>query len=61
MINLFQPTLDKEELSEIEKVLDSNWVGKGSYVSDFEQGFADHLRQRKSHFLSTTSCTESIS
>jgi dTDP-4-amino-4,6-dideoxygalactose transaminase len=60
MINLFQPTLGKEELEEIEKVFESNWLGKGNYVSDFEQGFADNLKTDKKHFLSTTSCTEAI-
>ena len=35
MINLFQPTLGKEELEEIEKVFKSNWLGKGNYVKRF--------------------------
>ena len=60
MINLFQPTLGKEELEEIEKVFKSNWLGKGNYVKDFEAGFASNLNTDKAHFLSTTSCTEAI-
>lgn len=60
MINLFQPTLGKEELEEIEKVFKSNWLGKGAYVKDFEIGFAENLKTDSSHFLSTTSCTEAI-
>jgi len=60
MINLFQPTLGKEELSEIEKVFESNWLGKGNYVKDFEKGFAENLKTDTKHFLSTTSCTEAI-
>ena len=60
MINLFQPTLGKEELDEIEKVFESNWLGKGDYVKDFEKGFANNLKVASKHFLSTTSCTEAI-
>ena len=60
MISLFQPTLGKEELEEIEKVFESKWLGKGSYVKDFEEGFANNLQTKKEHFLSTTSCTEAI-
>ncbi len=60
MINLFQPKLGKEEINEIKKVFESNWLGKGSYVKDFEKGFANNLKTKKEHFLSTTSCTEAI-
>lgn len=60
MINLFQPTLGKEELEEIEKVFKSNWLGKGNYVKEFEAGFANNLKTNEGHFLSTTSCTEAI-
>lgn len=60
MINLFQPTLGKEELEEIEKVFMSNWLGKGNYVKDFETGFANNLKTKNEHFLSTSSCTEAI-
>lgn len=60
MINLFQPTLGKEELEEIKKVFESNWLGKGKYVSDFEKYFSNNLKANKDLFLSTTSCTEAI-
>ena len=60
MINLFQPALGEEELNEIRKVFESNWLGKGDYVKNFEQGFAKNLKTSVRHFLSTTSCTEAI-
>ena len=60
MINLFQPTLGKEELEEIAKVFKSNWIGKGQYVKDFEIAFANNLKTKTEHFLSTNSCTEAI-
>lgn len=60
MINLFQPKLGKEELEEIAKVFESNWLGKGVYVKQFEEGFAANLKVDSNHFLSTSSCTEAI-
>ena len=48
------------ELEEIEKVFKSNWLGKGNYVKDFETGFANNLKTKNEHFLSTSSCTEAI-
>ena len=35
MINVFQPTLGKEELDRLEKVFASNWIGKGKLVDEF--------------------------
>jgi aminotransferase len=60
MINIFQPSLGKEELDAVEKVFESNWIGKGEWVSQFEKGFAQHLRVDSDHFTSTTSCSEAI-
>ena len=60
MINIFQPSLGKEEINEIEKVFKSNWLGKGDYVRKFENNFAKSLDKSNKHFLSTTSCTEGI-
>ena len=60
MINLFQPSLGREELQAIEKVFQSNWLGKGKYVHDFEKEFAINLKSSISHFVSTTSCTEAF-
>lgn len=60
MINVFQPSLDEKELLEIQKVIKSNWLGKGNYVKIFEEKFADSLKEDKAKFLSTTSCTEAI-
>ena len=60
MINIFQPSLGKEEIDEIKKVFKSNWLGKGEYVKAFEENFAKSLNESKNHFLSTTSCTEGI-
>jgi len=60
MINLFQPSLGLEELKGLEKIFNSNWIGKGDEVKKFEENFAKSLKCDVSHFLSTTSCTEAI-
>ncbi|PMG18840.1 DegT/DnrJ/EryC1/StrS family aminotransferase [Vibrio splendidus] len=60
MINLFQPNLGQEELAAVKSVFESNWIGKGKKVSQFEEKFAQSLNTKKEHFLSTTSCTEAI-
>jgi dTDP-4-amino-4,6-dideoxygalactose transaminase len=60
MINLFQPSLGKEELQLVEKVFDSNWIGKGDFVNQFETEFSEYLGAQSSNFLSTTSCTEGL-
>ena len=60
MINIFQPTLGQDELNELSKVFESNWVGKGEYVDRFEKLFAINLKANSENFISTTSCTEGI-
>ncbi len=59
-INLFQPCLGKEELAEVSKVFESNWIGKGPKTALFEERFALHLDSKKEQVLSTSSCTEAI-
>ena len=38
MINVFQPSLGKEELDRIEQVINSNWLGKGKINKEFVNG-----------------------
>ena len=60
MINVYQPTLGKEELSALEKVFESNWLGKGKKVAEFEEKYAEHLKTSKDLVLSTNCCTEGL-
>ena len=46
MINVFQPTLGKEELDSLKDVFESNWIGKGKKVSDFEKLYSKHLNTK---------------
>lgn len=60
MINVFQPSLGKEEIDAISRVFASNWLGKGKVTSQFEERFADHLSVDSKHLRSTNCCTEGL-
>ncbi len=60
MINVYQPSLGKEELKRIETVFESNWIGKGKLVSEFETRYAEMLKTDRKHILSTNCCTEGL-
>lgn len=60
MINVYQPSLGKEELSALKTVFESNWIGKGKKVTEFEEKYAEHLGTSKDLVLSTNCCTEGL-
>ena len=60
MINVYQPTLGKEELEALEKVFESNWLGKGKRVAEFEEKYAEHLGCPKELLLTTNCCSEGL-
>jgi dTDP-4-amino-4,6-dideoxygalactose transaminase len=60
MINIFQPSLGKEELSEIEKVFESNWLGRGKQVAEFEYLFSKNLKESSDSFYALSCCTEGL-
>ena len=60
MINVFQPTLGNEELNRLRDVFESNWIGKGKLVSEFEETYARHLGSTKNHVLTTNCCSEGL-
>ena len=60
MINVFQPQLGKEELKAIEKVFESNWLGKGKITGQFEKEFSGHLGVRHDQIKSVSCCTEGL-
>lgn len=61
MINVFQPTLGKEELERLEKVFASNWIGKGKLVSEFEEIYAQHLGSTRIEFSRQTAVAKDYS
>ena len=49
MINIYQPSLGKEELNAIKEVFDSNWLGKGPKTEQFKKDFAGKLIDETAH------------
>lgn len=60
MINVYQPTLGQEELDALKTVFESNWLGKGKRVAEFEEKYAAHLGVSKELVLSTNCCSEGL-
>lgn len=60
MINVMQPTLGKEELDRIAGVFESNWIGRGKIVKEFEEVYAKHLGSTPNRVLSTNCCSEGL-
>ena len=60
MVQVLQPVVGSDELERIRNVFDSNWLGKGQVVKEFETQFAKHLRADPQRLISTTSGTEAI-
>lgn len=60
MINIYQPSLGKEEVRAIEKVFESNWLGKGKLTAEFEERFGEYRGVDGSHMLSTNCCSEGL-
>lgn len=60
MINVFQPSLGKEELNALEKVFESNWLGKGKLTHNFEEKFSEHLGVPANLIRSTNCCSEGL-
>lgn len=59
-LNVFQPSLALPELASVAQVMQSNWIGKGQKVKEFEAAFAGHLKVSPDNLVSTTSCTEGL-
>jgi dTDP-4-amino-4,6-dideoxygalactose transaminase len=60
MINIYQPSLGKEELNAIEQVFKSNWLGKGKLVEKFTRNIADKLNVERDHVETISSCTAGL-
>jgi len=60
LINVFQPSLGKEELAAVERVFLSNWIGRGPETDLFESEFAAHLGVPRNCIRSVSCCTEGL-
>lgn len=55
MINIFQPDVKLADLDILKEVLDSNWLGRGPMVAQFQKEFAS-LQNIQSDDVHTVSC-----
>lgn len=60
MINVMQPSLGNEELEALKKTFESNWIGKGKVVKEFERIYAEHLKSTENNVLTTNCCSEGL-
>jgi aminotransferase len=60
MINIYQPSLGKEELQAIEKVFKSNWLGKGNLTEKFTKNLATKIDVDRKNIETCCSCTEAL-
>src|SRR5574341_541425 len=60
MIQLFQPSLQEEELEAVKRVFQSNWVGKGKITDQFEMEFSHYIGVNRDQIHSVSNCTEGL-
>ena len=60
MINVFQPSLGGEELEAIRQVFESNWLGRGRRVAEFERRFAAFRGVAAESMIGTTCASEGL-
>lgn len=60
MINVFQPRVEDAELSAVEAVFASNWLGAGVRVEQFEQAFAAYVGLPAEQLATVSSGTEAL-
>src|SRR3989442_4795641 len=60
MIQVFQPSLGKDELEAVREVFESNWLGRGRRVAEFERQFAGHRGVAPESMIATTCASEGL-
>lgn len=71
MINIYVPSVGKEELKAVEQVFDSNWLGRGNKTEEFIKAMANKLTveayegvvkvsTRPENLIALNSCTEAL-
>jgi dTDP-4-dehydro-2,3,6-trideoxy-D-glucose 4-aminotransferase len=60
MINVFQPSLGKQELDALAEVFAGNWLGHGPRTQAFEAAFAEHIGVRPEQVIFINSATAGL-
>jgi aminotransferase len=60
MINIFQPQIDQPSIDLLQEVFRSHWLGRGTYVVEFETRLASLLQVEKSRIHTVSCCTDAL-
>ena len=60
MIQIFQPSLGNDELEAVREVFESNWLGRGRRVAEFERRFASFRGAAAESMIATTCASEGL-
>lgn len=60
MINVFQPSLGKNEIEAFAHTVGTNWIGKGKRVAQFERDWANYIGVPPENVVAITSATEAL-
>jgi len=60
MINIFEPNVDKASIKLLETVFESKWLGRGTYVTEFEMRLTEILKSDASKVHTIANCTDAI-
>ncbi len=60
MINIFQPAVTKESLDTLRSVFESNWLGRGKVVADFESRLSFFLGVSCNELATMSCCSDAI-
>lgn len=60
MIQIFQPSLGEQELAAVRQVFESNWLGRGARVAEFERRFAAFQGVAAESMIGTTCASEGL-
>lgn len=60
MIQLFSPTLGKDELLSVADSFNTGWIGKGAKVAEFEAAWARHIGVNPENVASVNCATEGL-
>lgn len=60
MINIFQPQIPGSSLNLLSKVFESNWLGRGKLVSEFEFRLSQFLNADRQEITTMSCCSDAI-
>jgi aminotransferase len=60
MINIFQPEIPDASVDLLSNVFDSNWLGRGKLVSDFELRLSKFLNADRAEITTMSCCSDAI-